>query len=110
MALQHELSNAGMRIPELDAAIFRTGQDPVAVRGEGNAQDKVLQRGCMLDFLDQDGRWGSRTLWPSKVRMHLPPGAAPGIKREGVVNSHILIVLSKLPLTSLSPEGAKATE
>lgn len=55
----------------------------------------------------------TKSLWPSKVLTHRPPldVALPemGIPR-GVLSSHILIVLSRLPLTRSLPLGEKATE
>ena len=44
VALQHELSNAGMRIPELDTAILGAAEHPVAVGREGNTEHKILTR------------------------------------------------------------------
>ena len=51
------------------------------------------------------------TLWPSKVLRHLALRVAgPAIIGRLSPNSHILIDLSRLPLTRDRPLGAKATE
>lgn len=42
MALKHELGLAGGGVPELHAAVLAAGHDPLAVGGEGDAEDKVL--------------------------------------------------------------------
>ena len=42
MALQHKLSNARVRIPELDTAVFGTTQNPITMGRESNAEDEVL--------------------------------------------------------------------
>ena len=42
MALKHELSLAGSRVPELHTTVLATGHDPLAVGSEGDAEDKVL--------------------------------------------------------------------
>ena len=42
VSLQHELGLAGLRIPELYAAVLATTKYPVAVWCKSNAQDKVL--------------------------------------------------------------------
>lgn len=42
MSLQHELRDTSVRIPELDTTVLGTTQYPVAVRSEGNAENKVL--------------------------------------------------------------------
>ena len=42
MSLEHELRVAGARVPELDAAILRPGEDPFRVGGERDAEDEVL--------------------------------------------------------------------
>jgi hypothetical protein len=53
----------------------------------------------------------TKSLWPSKVRIHLPlgPPGCPGTNLLLVDSSHILIVLSKLPETRRLPDGANAT-
>lgn len=106
MALQHKLGNTSVGIPKLDATVFGSTENPVAMRSKCHTKDEIL-KDCQYSNASKSRH--QHTLWPSKVRMHLPLGAAPGIIREGVVSSHILIVLSKLPLTRRSPEGAKAT-
>lgn len=106
MALQHQLSNTSVGIPELHAAVLGTTENPVAVGGESDTEDEILHHQLVSE---RPHSFKTHTLWPSKVRMHLPPGVAPGMRRDGVLNSHILIVLSKLPLTRRSPEGANAT-
>lgn len=108
MALQHELRNARVWVPELYAAVLGAGENPVAVGGECDAEHEVLSHKVSCDL---EGCVAlNHTLCPSKVRMHLPLGAAcVGMKRLLVVNSHILIVLSRLPLTRRSPDGANAT-
>lgn len=42
MPLKHKLGVAGARIPELDAAVLRSGKDPGGVGGQGNAENEVL--------------------------------------------------------------------
>jgi hypothetical protein len=42
VALQHQLSNTGVRIPELYTTVLRSTQYPVAVGGKRNGKDKVL--------------------------------------------------------------------
>jgi hypothetical protein len=42
MALQHQLRNSGIRVPELHAAVLGAAENPLAVGCEGNAQHEVL--------------------------------------------------------------------
>lgn len=42
MALQHELRVAGARVPELDATVFGSREDPRSIRREGDGEDEVL--------------------------------------------------------------------
>lgn len=42
--LEHQLSNPGVRIPELDATVLGSAQHPVTVRGESDAEDKILEK------------------------------------------------------------------
>lgn len=42
MALQHELSLASSRVPELDTPVLASGHDPLAIGSEGDTEDKVL--------------------------------------------------------------------
>lgn len=42
MALEHELSLAGSRVPELHTTVLATGHDPLAIRSESDTEDKVL--------------------------------------------------------------------
>lgn len=42
VALQHELRNTRVRIPELDAAVLGTTEHPVTMGSEGNTKNKVL--------------------------------------------------------------------
>ena len=44
MSLQHELGNAVVGVPELDAAILGTTEHPVAMGRKGDAENKVLSR------------------------------------------------------------------
>ena len=53
----------------------------------------------------------SLTLCPSNVLIHFPPfGVVEGTMLLCGANSHILIVLSRLPLINSRPVGEKATE
>ena len=51
VALKHELSLAGGRVPELHATVLASGHDPLAIRCEGNAEDKVSVALESLDTL-----------------------------------------------------------
>ena len=51
MTLKHELSLAGGGVPELHAAVLATRHDPLAIRSECNAEDKVLVTLESLDAL-----------------------------------------------------------
>lgn len=42
MALEHELGASGAGVPELDAAVLGSGQDPGSVWSEGDTEDEVL--------------------------------------------------------------------
>ena len=42
MALEHELSLAGSRVPELHTTVLATRHDPLAIGSEGDAEDEVL--------------------------------------------------------------------
>lgn len=42
MSLEHELCMAGAGVPELDTAVLGTGEDPLRVRGQCNAEDEIL--------------------------------------------------------------------
>ena len=42
VALQHQLSNAGVWIPELDPPITRAAEHPPSIRSECDAEDNVL--------------------------------------------------------------------
>ena len=43
VTLEHQLRVASSRVPELHSSILGAAQDPSAVRGESNTQNKVLQ-------------------------------------------------------------------
>lgn len=70
-----------------------------------------LTKSCSLPF-EWCERISALTLWPSNVLKHLAlrGGGFPGIGGCLSPNSHILIDLSRLPLTRDRPLGAKATE
>lgn len=51
MTLEHELRRARAGIPELDAAILGSRQDPVGVGGESDGQDEVAMTLERLDAL-----------------------------------------------------------
>lgn len=51
MSLKHQLRSSRPGIPELDAAVLGSGQDPVGVGGQGNGQDKVSVAFKCLDTL-----------------------------------------------------------
>lgn len=51
MALEHELSLASSRVPELHTTVLATGHDPLAIGSESNAEDKVLVSLESLDAL-----------------------------------------------------------
>ena len=42
MALEHELSLASSRVPELHTTVLATRHDPLAIRSEGDAEDEVI--------------------------------------------------------------------
>lgn len=42
MALQHDVRGARSGVPEVHAAVLGARQDPVAVGGEGDGEDEVL--------------------------------------------------------------------
>lgn len=42
VSLEHELCVAGTGIPELDTAVLGTGEDPLRVGGQCNAEDEIL--------------------------------------------------------------------
>jgi hypothetical protein len=108
VALQHELRVASPGIPELDATVLGTGEDPVSIRGERNGENKVLVHLLATKISLENGKF---TLCPSKVLIHRPPlGTVLGCPPLGATSSHILIVLSKLPDTRSLPLGANATE
>lgn len=44
VSLEEQLRRSGAGIPELDATVLGAGHDPVCVRGQGNAEDKVLTK------------------------------------------------------------------
>jgi hypothetical protein len=45
VALQHELRDTSVRVPELHATIFGTAENPVAVGGESDGENEVLPEG-----------------------------------------------------------------
>jgi hypothetical protein len=42
VALKHEHGNSSVRVPELDTSVLRSTENPGAVRGKSNAENKVL--------------------------------------------------------------------
>jgi hypothetical protein len=42
MALQHELCNTGMGIPELNAAVLGTTEHPITMRCKSDAEHEIL--------------------------------------------------------------------
>jgi len=51
VALEHELSLASSRVPELHATVLATRHNPLAIGSEGDAEDKVLVAFKGLDAL-----------------------------------------------------------
>jgi hypothetical protein len=51
VALQHELRNTSMGIPELDTAIFGSTEDPVAMWSQCDTEHEVLES-CQNSHLD----------------------------------------------------------
>lgn len=58
MALEHELSLASSRVPELHTTVLATRHDPLAIGSEGNAEDEVL---VTLEGLDALAALGLHT-------------------------------------------------
>lgn len=51
MALEHELGVPSAGIPELDAPILRTGENPLSVRGKSNTENKILEKTLVFHSL-----------------------------------------------------------
>lgn len=98
---------SGPKIVRLDPLIHSAPTDHPASR-QHSAQSPKLE----VSDTQWLGDWETSTLWPSNVLMHLPPleDWFPIIPLLSGPSCHILMVLSKLPLTRLSPSGANATE
>jgi len=80
VALEHELSLAGSRVPELHTTILATGHDPLAIRSEGDAEDKVLVSLKGLDALATLGLDTSTVVEASVVKL---PHLDSLVKRTG---------------------------
>src|SRR5690349_9782546 len=105
---------AGAGVPELDAAVLGSRHDPVGVGGEGDGKNKVLAEAryvsTTMNRTTETALHWSLTLCPSKVLTQRPPlGPLPPCGPRTDESSHILMVLSRLPLTSSLPLGEKAT-
>lgn len=44
MTLEHELGISGPWIPELNATVFGSREDPGSVWGKGNGEDEILEK------------------------------------------------------------------
>jgi hypothetical protein len=107
--LEHHLSMSRVWIPELHAPIFGAAHHPFSARCQAHAKYVVLNSRLAKRKYQRNKR--SRTLWPSNVLIHFPPfGVVEGRMLLCGANSHILIVLSRLPLTNSRPVGENATE
>ena len=69
MSLEHELSLASSRVPELHTTVLATGHDPLAIGSEGNAEDKVLVSLECLDALAALGLDASTVVKSSIVEL-----------------------------------------
>ena len=108
VSLEHHLSMSRVWIPELHASIFGAAHHPFSARCQAHAKYVVLSSRLAKGNTNATR---SRTLWPSNVLIHFPPfGVVEGRMLLCGANSHILIVLSRLPLTNSRPVGENATE
>ena len=57
VTLQHELRVAGSGVPELDAAVLGTGEDPISVRCESDRENEVLRHILVSCFRCSESRW-----------------------------------------------------
>ena len=110
VALKHHLGISSHWIPELNTTVLGTTHHPGTVGCQAHTENKVLYCSKLASaYLAQV--ISDLTLWPSNVRIHLPPLTALwGCMPRGTVSSQSLIVLSRLPLTRSRPLGANATE
>ena len=69
VSLEHELSLASSRVPELHTTVLATGHDPLAIGSEGNAEDKVLVSLECLDALAALGLDASTVVKSSIVEL-----------------------------------------
>ena len=133
VTLKHTLHRCRSSVPELNPAIFGTGNDPLPVVRNGNRENIVLQPSDQLTGSYVRKRVQG-TLCPVKFIVHwlllspffttapcpgvpgpvapLPPPGPSFLFPLGTFNpltSQNFNVLSKLPLTSPLPSGVKAT-
>ena len=100
MALEHELSLAGSRVPELHTTVLATGHDPLAIGSESDAEDKVLVALEGLDALAALGLDTSTVVEASVVELpHLDSlvkrtrNEVATIRRESNTVDTILVAL-----------------
>lgn len=119
MALEHELSLASSRVPELHTTVLATGHDPLAIRSEGDAEDKVLVSFEGLDALAALGLDTSAVVEASVVELpHLDSlvkrtrNEVATIRRESNTVDAVLVTLLAFGAldknTSLSVPNADA--
>jgi hypothetical protein len=80
VALKHKLSLASSRVPELNATVLATGHDPLSIRSESDAEDKVLVALKGLDALAALGLDAGTVVETSVVKL---PHLDSLIKRAG---------------------------
>ena len=80
----------------------------ISIRRLCNTKHKV-QPAKSQPSLNQKLKPGKPILYPSNVLTHFQGLAPAPARHQAADNSHILIVLSKLPLTRSLPFGANAT-
>jgi hypothetical protein len=73
VALKHHLGISSHRVPELNTTVLGTTHHPGTVGCQAHAENKVLYRSQNSQLLPLSKVISDLTLWPSNVRIHLPP-------------------------------------
>jgi hypothetical protein len=100
VALKHKLSLASSRVPELDTTVLATRHDPLTIRSESNAEDKVLVALEGLDALATLGLDAGAVVEASVVELPHLDGLIQGagdevatVRREGHTVDTVLVAL-----------------